>query len=153
VGDVAPPLCDGLAGRVGPAAGVELPDDGVDPTPLDVAVERGVGTRGARCIAELGEGVAVPTVGWATDDVTLVVGSGVGNGSPAAARAGPEIPVTPATATALTPTAACAATPAAVNEGAEPSSGVPTSQEVGPIAHRSFGADTARKARTTSGSN
>src|SRR6185437_6566934 len=70
-----------------------------------------------------------------------------------AARAGPATPVTLATATALTPTAAWAATPAAVSDGAEPSSGVPTSQEVGPIAQRSRGADNASSARTTSGSN
>src|SRR5450755_2024012 len=86
----------------------------------------------------------VAAAGWAL---------GAGDGVVLAASAGPATPVIPATATALTPTAAWAATPAAVSDGADPSSGVPTSQDVGPIAQRSRGADTSRRARTTSGSN
>lgn len=69
------------------------------------------------------------------------------------AAIGAARPVTPATATDVTPTAACAATLAPVNDGAAPRKGVPTSQDVGPMAHRSRGAETRKNARTTSGSN
>src|SRR5471030_2586540 len=79
------------------------------------------------------------------------IGCGVGAGL--FGTAATATPATLAAATPATPVAACAAIPAPVSDGADPMNGRPVSHDAGPIAHASFGADTASSARTTSGSN
>jgi hypothetical protein len=131
--------------------GVDAIAFGVDATVFGVA-------GGGAAVGATFAPAACGTGTWAGAGSCVVLDAAIacataGAGLVTVATVGLVSPVTPATATTLTVIAAWLATPAAVNDGAEPSNGVPTSHDVGPIAHRSRGAETASSARTMSGSN
>ena len=151
-------------GVVFDAAGLDVVGGGVFAAAVAAAAEVAVGVAIGAVVLDVVDGNAAGPAAFdpaACGDAATLAGVLLGEATDGAVAAtglvdaatGLANPATPATATTLTPIAAWPATPAAVNDGAEPSNGVPTSHEVGPIAHRSRGAETASSARTTSGSN